>query len=213
MRSFGRPQAASEAEIEDVIHRFGDAAEVLERAGFDGVQVHAAHGYLLSQFLLPPPRVNARTDCYGGSLENRARLLLGCVRAMREPVSKDFLIAVKLNSADFQRGGFDQPDALEVMRMLEDEHLDFVEPSGGSYEQGASFGDFGPERPTPPREADFLDFARKARTVTRTPLLLTGGFRTRAIMEAALEEGACDLVGLARPLSARERSRGGPSTE
>ncbi len=197
--NFGRPRAASTHDLADVVRRFGVAARLAEDARFDGVQVHAAHGYLLSQFL--SPRVNQRVDAYGGSVANRARLLLECVHEVRSRVSKGFTVAVKLNSSDFQRGGFNETEALQVLELLGGESVDLVELSGGSYEQGASFGEFGADHAPAPREAYFLEFARAARAHCRAPLLLTGGFRTRAVMEAALAEGACDLIGLARPMA------------
>lgn len=200
-RNFGRPRAASEAECWDVVQRFGEAAAVLERAGFDGVQVHCAHGYLLNQFLSPSS--NERTDAFGGTPEKRARLLLECVREVRRRTSPGFAVAVKLNTSDFQRGGYGEADALQVVRWLAAEPLDFLELSGGTYEQGASFGDFGPHHAPSPREAYFLAFARQARAHFPAPVLLTGGFRTPAVMNAALEEHACDLIGLARPLAMR----------
>ncbi|MBX7099818.1 MAG: NADH:flavin oxidoreductase/NADH oxidase family protein [Myxococcaceae bacterium] len=199
MNSFGAPRAASLEELADVVKRFGDAAAVCAAAGFDGVQVHAAHGYLLNQFL--SPLTNRREDRYGGSVENRARLLLECVREVKRRVPRNFAVAVKLNTSDFQRGAFTEEDSLEVLRLLQAEALDFIELSGGTYEQGASFGDFGKEARHAPREAYFLDFARKAREVGDTPLMLTGGFRSRAVMEGALGEGACAIVGLARPMA------------
>lgn len=199
MNSFGAPRAASLEELADVVRRFGEAAAVCAAAGFDGVQVHAAHGYLLNQFL--SPLTNRRDDRYGGSVENRARLLLECVREVKRRVPRRFAVAVKLNTSDFQRGAFTEDDSLEVLRLLQAEALDFIELSGGTYEQGASFGDFGKDARHAPREAYFLDFARQARAVGDTPLMLTGGFRTRAVMEGALAEGACSLVGLARPMA------------
>ena len=113
---FGRPSAMTPQQIGATIQRFVTTAARAEEAGFDGVEVHAAHGYLLSQFL--SPLVNTRTDEWGGSLENRARLLLEIVRQIRLAVSPEFAVAVKLNSADFQRGGFDADDALRVIEML-----------------------------------------------------------------------------------------------
>jgi 2,4-dienoyl-CoA reductase-like NADH-dependent reductase (Old Yellow Enzyme family) len=196
--SFAAPRAMTASEIEDVVERFGFVAAASERAGFDGVQVHAAHGYLLSQFL--SPLLNRRDDAWGGTLENRARLLLEVVRAVRRRTSRGFTLAVKLNSADFQRGGFDEADALGVVAMLERERIDLLEISGGSYEAAAFFGLAGAPESTRRREAYFLGFARRVREASRLPLMVTGGFRSAAAMEDALAEGALDVVGLARPL-------------
>jgi 2,4-dienoyl-CoA reductase-like NADH-dependent reductase (Old Yellow Enzyme family) len=200
-KQFGMPVALSEAEIEALVEAFGAAALVCRQAGFQGVQLHAAHGYLLSAFL--SPLANQRTDRWGGSLENRARFLLQAVRAAKAAAGPGFGVAVKLNSADFQRGGFAVAESQEVARMLEAEGLDFLEVSGGNYEQprmmdsdGLSPGEARSAR----REAYFLAEAERLREAVKTPLMVTGGFRTGAAMEAALASGVCDLVGLARPL-------------
>lgn len=201
LQSFAPPRALTEPEVLDVIARFVRTSLVLEQAGFGGVQIHAAHGYLLSQFL--SPLTNRRTDAWGGSLEGRARVLLEIVRQVRARAAKGFVVGVKVNSADFQRGGFDDGEAMEVLRMLAREGVDFVEISGGNYESPALlFGnDEGASERTVAREAYFLEFAERAREVTRVPLMVTGGFRTLAGMNAAVESGAAALVGLARPLA------------
>jgi 2,4-dienoyl-CoA reductase-like NADH-dependent reductase (Old Yellow Enzyme family) len=136
-RQFAPPRAMTEADIEEVIARFIRSAELAERAGFSGVEIHAAHGYLLSQFL--SPLSNRRDDRWGGSLHNRARLLLEIVQGVRATVSPTFAVAVKLNSADFQRGGFSPEDA-RVVEMLAPLGVDLVELSGGSYEAPAMTG-------------------------------------------------------------------------
>jgi 2,4-dienoyl-CoA reductase-like NADH-dependent reductase (Old Yellow Enzyme family) len=200
-KQFGPPVALSEAEIEALVERFGTAAASCRAAGFSGVQLHAAHGYLLSSFL--SPLANRRTDRFGGSLENRARFLLLAVRAARAAAGPGFGVAVKLNSADFQRGGFAVEDSTEVARMLEGEGIDFLEVSGGNYEQPRMMDADGltpGEARSARREAYFLDEAARLRAAMKTPLMVTGGFRTRAGMEAALASGAADLIGLARPL-------------
>jgi 2,4-dienoyl-CoA reductase-like NADH-dependent reductase (Old Yellow Enzyme family) len=157
-----------------------------ERAGFDGVEIHAAHGYLLSQFL--SPLVNRRTDQWGGSLENRARMLLDVVRAVRATVSPSFAVAVKLNSADFQRGGFDADDARRVIAMLEPLGVDLVELSGGSYESPAMSGRPADAR-TRAREAYFLDLATDLVKTSPLPLMLTGGITRRQTAERVLDGG------------------------
>jgi 2,4-dienoyl-CoA reductase-like NADH-dependent reductase (Old Yellow Enzyme family) len=203
---FGRPRALTGDEIRNVIERFGYAARIARETGFTGVQVHGAHGYLLSEFL--SPRVNDRDDDWGGSLGNRARLLLECVRAARKAVGPDYPVAVKLNSADFQRGGFSFEECLGVIEMLNDEGIDLLEISGGTYEQPRLLGIDGLEpvfgekvrRSTRAREAYFFDYAVHARSVARMPLMITGGFRSAAGMNEALANGDVDVIGLARPL-------------
>ena len=199
---FAQPRAMTEADIARVIDQFATTAELARKAGFDGVQIHAAHGYLLSQFL--SPLTNRRTDQWGGSLENRARLLIDIVRATRARVGADFGVGVKLNSADFQKGGFDAADAVAVVRMLNDEAVDLVEISGGSYESPAMQG-----RPasasTRAREAYFVDFARDIVAVARMPIMVTGGIRRLATAEAALapEDGRAGvaMVGIGQAMA------------
>ena len=169
-------------------------------------KIHSAHGYLLSQFL--SPRSNQRTDRYGGSLENRARFLLEVVDATRAAVGSEFPVSVKLNSADFQKGGFDFEDSLQVAQWLEAHGVDLIEVSGGTYEQPRLLNLEGMEpieeqnvaASTLRREAYFSDFAPAMREAVSIPLMVTGGFRTRAAMEQALTEGGASLIGLGRPL-------------
>ena len=207
MGLFGMPKPMSQIEIEEVIWSFANAAGVCQRTGFTGVQIHAAHGYLLSTFL--SPHSNVRDDAWGGSLENRSRLLLSIVRAVRREVGRDFPICVKINSADFQRGGFDAEESEKVALALEREGIDLLEISGGSYEKPAMLG---PEetgsippgarrvaRSTLEREAYFMEFARALRKRIRIPIMLTGGLRTREGMTEALAEGV-DMLGIARPI-------------
>jgi 2,4-dienoyl-CoA reductase-like NADH-dependent reductase (Old Yellow Enzyme family) len=205
-KQFGLPEALTEPEILDLIERFGHAAEVAKATGFTGVQIHAAHGYLLSQFL--SPRANLRTDQWGGSLENRARMLMAVVARVRAGVGPEFPIGVKLNSADFQKGGFAFEDSMVVARWLQDAGVDLLEISGGSYEQPAMMDIQGMEAPDAPpravstiaREAYFVDFAKTMRAALTMPLMVTGGFRTRRAMNTALETGGADVIGLGRPL-------------
>ncbi|HXF07410.1 MAG: NADH:flavin oxidoreductase/NADH oxidase family protein [Pseudomonadota bacterium] len=203
--AFGKPRALTEAEIEDVIERFVRAATVAQQTGFTGVQLHAAHGYLLSEFL--SPKANLRTDQWGGTLENRARLLLTLVREIRTRVGPAFPICVKLNSADFQKGGFSDEDSQQVAQWLQAAGVDLLEISGGTYEQLSFFGtgaegDKAPAkaRSTLEREAYFLDYAERLRRVCRIPLMVTGGFRSLAGMNRALAEDALDVIGLGRPM-------------
>jgi len=200
------PRALTEDEILDLIGRFGEAAAVCREAGFTGVQVHGAHGYLVNQFL--SPATNLRTDAWGGALANRARFLLEVLRAVREAVGPDFPVALKLNSADFQAGGFSHAESMLVIELLNDEQLDLLELTGGTYEQLSMLGaraeqgaDQQPLRAsTAAREAYFALYAAAARRVARMPLLSTGGFRRRSSMVGALNDGTCDLIGLGRPL-------------
>ncbi|MEO0727011.1 MAG: NADH:flavin oxidoreductase/NADH oxidase family protein [Bacteroidota bacterium] len=198
---FGRPVAMTQADIEQVIAGFVRAAKLAQDAGFGGVQIHAAHGYLLSQFL--SPNTNFRDDKWGGSLENRSRLLLTIIKQMREVVGANFPISVKLNSADFQRGGFSEEDSLEVVQMLDKAGIDLLEISGGTYEKLAFFlmndEEHQLRESTRKREAYFIDFARKVRAVSKLPLMITGGFRSRAFCEEVLANGEVDLIGMARP--------------
>ncbi|WP_327579315.1 MULTISPECIES: NADH:flavin oxidoreductase/NADH oxidase family protein [unclassified Streptomyces] len=194
---FGRPTAMTPAQIDATVTRFAVTAHRAEKAGFDGVEVHAAHGYLLSQFL--SPLVNKRTDQWGGSLENRARMLLDVVRAVRDAVSPSFAVAVKLNSADFQRGGFDADDARQVIEMLEPLGVDLVELSGGSYESPAMTGRSADAR-TQAREAYFLDLAKDLVRTSPLPLMLTGGITRRATAERVLDSGVA-IVGMGTALA------------
>ncbi|MDT7559092.1 MAG: hypothetical protein QOI68_3562 [Pseudonocardiales bacterium] len=198
-RMFTPPRALTEAEILALIDRFGTAARVAASAGFDGVELHAAHGYLFSQFL--SPLVNQRQDRWGGSLENRMRLLLDTVRAVRAATPESFLLAVKLNSADFQRGGFDAEDALTVAKALQAEGVGLIEVSGGTYENAAMISGTPKRASTAAREAYFLEFAERFARELTVPIMLSGGFRTRQGMIEALRGGAVDLIGLARPLA------------
>jgi 2,4-dienoyl-CoA reductase-like NADH-dependent reductase (Old Yellow Enzyme family) len=191
-KRFGRPVAMTEEQIDATKKRFAAAAALAERAGFDGVEVHAAHGYLLSQFL--SPLVNRRSDRWGGPLENRARLLFDVVRVIRAVVSPSFAVAVKLNSADFQRGGFDADDAGRVIAMLEPLGVDLVELSGGSYESPAMSGRPADAR-TVAREAYFLELAAEIARTSPLPLMLTGGITRRETAEAVLESGVA-MVGM-----------------
>jgi 2,4-dienoyl-CoA reductase-like NADH-dependent reductase (Old Yellow Enzyme family) len=191
-KRFGRPMAMTEEQIHETTKRFATAAALAERAGFDGVEVHAAHGYLLSQFL--SPLVNKRRDRWGGPLENRARFLLDVIRSIRTVVSSSFAVAVKLNSADFQRGGFDADDAARVIAMLEPLGVDLVELSGGSYESPAMSGRPADAR-TVAREAYFLELAAALAETSPLPLMLTGGITRRETAEAVLESGVA-MVGM-----------------
>jgi len=190
------PRALTGPQIEDIVERFVTAASVCEAAGFDGVQIHAAHGYLVTQFL--SPLTNLRDDAWGGDSDRRMRFLLEVIRGIRARVSPAFAVSVKLNSADFQRGGFTEEDSRQVVSALADEAVDLIEISGGNYESPAMSGSAAAS--TRAREAYFLEYARTVRAAAgQVPLAVTGGFRSRDAMTAAVESGDCDVVGLARP--------------
>lgn len=194
---FPMPREMTASNIAEVERRFVTTAVLAERAGFTGVEIHAAHGYLLSQFL--SPLVNHRKDRWGGSLENRARLLLDIVRGVRAAVSSGFAVSVKLNSADFQRGGFSPEDAQTVVSMLAPLGVDLVELSGGSYEAPAMMGTARDER-TLAREAYFLEFAREIAAVAKMPLMVTGGIKRREVAEQVIESGVA-MAGIATALA------------
>lgn len=203
---FGEPVALEDDEIEAIIAKFISAVQQCKEVGFTGVQIHAAHGYLISQFL--SPRSNQRSDRWGGSLENRAALLLRVIEGSREAVGPEFPISVKLNSADFQKGGFAFEDSLQVVQWLQERGVDLIEISGGTYEQPKLLGIEGMEPAEDPqvaastaaREAYFVDFAKAMKDAVDVPLMVTGGFRSRVAMEQAVTSGAADVVGLGRPL-------------
>lgn len=190
------PRQLTSDEIEDIIERFATAAQVCETAGFDGVQVHGAHGYLVSQFL--SPLSNHRTDEWGGDPERRMLFVLEVVRRIRARVSPAFAVGIKFNSADFQRGGFTEEESRGVLAALAKEGIDLIEVSGGSYETPAMTGSVA--QSTRAREAYFLEYARTVRDVVGdVPVAVTGGFRSRAAMDQAVGTGECDIVGLGRP--------------
>ena len=186
------PRELSADEINELIHQFVQTAKIAEQAGFSGVQIHAAHGYLISQFL--SPHHNRRQDQWGGSLENRMRFLLETYTAIRTVVGKDFLVGVKLNSADFPKGGVDESESVQVVQKLSEMDIDFIEVSGGNYESPQMLA---AKDSTRKREAFFIDYAEKARAVSQAPLIITGGFRS----QNAMEDGYLVLVGVARPFA------------
>ncbi|CAE6806681.1 2,4-dienoyl-CoA reductase [Burkholderia sp. GAS332] len=198
---FETPREATTAEIHDIIQRFGRSAAICRKAGFSGVQIHGAHGYLINQFL--SPHHNRRTDEWGGSPENRRRFLMAVYAEIRRQVGTDFPVGIKLNSADFQRGGFTEEESMATIHALAEAGIDLIEVSGGTYEAPAMSGAFQQPRKasTAAREAYFLEFAEKVRMKSRVLLMVTGGFRTADGMNAALRSGSLDIVGLARLLA------------
>ncbi|CAO1631207.1 unnamed protein product [Parajaminaea phylloscopi] len=198
---FGRPTALDKARIKEVVDDFANAALFAHRTGASGVQLHGAHGYLVASFL--SPSTNQRTDEYGGSLENRARIVFEMLDAIREKVpDPKFLLGIKLNSVEFQQGGFTAEECRDLCSMLEQRGVDFIELSGGTYEELA----FGPSRhqkrdSTKKREAFFLEFADIIRSgIKKSQLYVTGGFRSVAGMIEAVESGSTVGVGLGRPV-------------
>ncbi|MFQ6553589.1 NADH:flavin oxidoreductase/NADH oxidase family protein [Aestuariibius insulae] len=200
---FGKPRALTADEIPALVTRFADAAAKAEEAGFTGVQIHAAHGYLISQFL--SPLTNTRTDDWGGPLENRARFLFDVIAAVRARVAPDFCVTFKLNSADFQKGGFGIDDAKWVVQQVNTMQIDLVELSGGNYETPAMQGISDDASSTLRREAYFIDFARDIASVAQMPIMVTGGITRRATaIEALMKDEAgfgVSVLGLARALA------------
>jgi 2,4-dienoyl-CoA reductase-like NADH-dependent reductase (Old Yellow Enzyme family) len=193
--TFEKPRAATDEDIGNIVDGFAHAAEYLEKAGYDGIELNAAHGYLLAQFL--SPTTNLRTDDYGGSTENRARIIVNIAKTIRERVSDKFIVGIKLNSVEFQDKGLDPDEAKERCKVLEDKRFDFVELSGGTFEKLA----FSHQREsTKKREGFFLEFAELiAPVLSKTKTYITGGLRTVGAMVDALK--TVDGVGLARPLA------------
>ena len=209
-KNYGTPIPMTEEDILDVIDRYVFTSKIARDTGFTGVQFHSAHGYLLSEFLSPD--INNRTDAWGGSLENRARIHIEIINKCRKEVGEDFPISVKLNSADFQKGGFTADESIQVAQMLEDAGVDIIEISGGTYEQPKLIGvddlTINPKRSeerkesTIAREAYFLEYAQDIRKAVSLPLMVTGGFRTKEGIEDALQSKVCQMVGIGRPLCA-----------
>jgi len=195
---YNRPRALTETEILGIVQQFGHCAALAREVGFTGGQIHAAHGYLINQFLSPAH--NRRSDQWGGSLENRMRFLLEIYKAIRTAVGPRFPVAIKLNSADFQNGGFSEEDSIQVVKALSAAGVGLIEISGGTYESGLT-SSFNLAHSTHRREAYFLDYADNVRRCTSSPLMVTGGFRSGAGIASALTSGATDLIGLARPLA------------
>ncbi|KAF5230678.1 hypothetical protein FANTH_13747 [Fusarium anthophilum] len=190
--SFAKPREATKADLSDVIQRFAHAAWYLEQAGFSGIQLHAAHGFLLSSFL--SPSTNHRTDEYGGDLTNRSRLILEVIRAIKAKVSPSFILGIKVNSSEFQENGFTPADAVILCKALSDEQFDLIELTGGTFEvlhfEKKALS-------TTTREGFFLEFAKSITPVLKkTRSYTSGGFRTTSGMVSSI--GTVDGVGLAR---------------
>lgn len=187
-------QELTPEEIRRIPGEFAQTAQHAKKAGFSGVELHAAHGFLLSQFL--SPLFNHRTDGYGGSIDGRMRLLMEVIDATRSVVGPDFPIGLKLNATDQLEGGFNEEEALFVLSALDGTNIDLVDISGGTYFPGArSASDRTGGGPY------FVEFSRRARSVTAKPLMVTGGFKTLLQAQDALADGAADMIGLARALA------------
>ena len=208
-RKFGLPLEMSSEDIKNTINQFVFAAKAAKDVGFTGIQIHSAHGYLLSQFL--SPNINIRKDEWGGSIKNRSRLLVQIIRSCRKELGNDFPISVKLNSSDFQKGGFSDEESITVAKILNDEKIDLLEISGGTYEQAKFLGydklavkpkkNISLKKNTIAREAYFLSYAEKISLQSNVPIMVTGGFRSQIGMNAALSS-VCQMIGVARPLCA-----------
>ena len=209
-RNYGVPSALSTEEINEIIKKFTFVAKIARETGFTGIQIHSAHGYLLSEFLSPD--INLREDEWGGTVENRSRIHVEIIKSIRREVGEDFPISVKMNSADFQKGGFSPDDSIQVAKIIEAAGVDNIEISGGTYEQPRLLGldnvSINPDRSevrkesTIAREAYFLEYAEKIKKNIQIPLMVTGGFRTKEGRESAVKSGACEIVGVGRPLCA-----------
>lgn len=194
---FAKPRPLRLDEINQLIEQYAQAALLSKNAGFTGVQIHGAHGYLISQFL--SPNTNRREDDWGGNLENRTRFLFEIIKRTRELVGLEFPIGLKLNSSDFQKGGFSEEDSLWVIQNLEELSVDLLEISGGTYENAEFLLASNIRESTKKREAYFLDFANKVREQSKIPLMVTGGIRSLDFCNEALSKGWFDVVGMARP--------------
>ena len=195
---FNLPKELSEDDIWQIIKKFGVSAGLAKAVGFSGVQIHGAHGYLVSQFL--SPHHNQRTDQWGGTLNNRSRFVMEVFREIRKAVGEDFPVGIKMNSADFMKSGFTTEDSVEVAKALEEEGIDLIEISGGTYESPRMMGSR-KKASTKKREAYFLEYAEELKKQIDVPIVVTGGFRSGSIMQDALEKGRTDMIGLARPLA------------
>jgi 2,4-dienoyl-CoA reductase-like NADH-dependent reductase (Old Yellow Enzyme family) len=191
-------QAMTKEDIERVVVAFADGAALAKEAGFDAVQIHAAHGYLLSQFL--SPYYNCREDEYGGTLENRARMVLEVLAAVRQAVGQDYAVLIKLNSDDFINGGLTVEDMLQVAELLESAGIDAIEISGGTIWGPSQFHAvrLAPEALT--HKAYYRKAARLCKAFVRVPVILVGGIRSLEVAEELLTEGAADYMALCRPL-------------
>ncbi|MBT1177906.1 NADH:flavin oxidoreductase/NADH oxidase family protein [Bifidobacterium callimiconis] len=208
-RFFAEPTELTIEQIHDIVRRFANTARIAKKAGFTGVEIHAAHGYLINQFLSSAD--NRRTDEYGGDIEHRARFLFEVFDAVREAVGPAFPIAVKLNSSDVPIAvktgakdgvfaGFDETESIWVMKQLERRGVDLIDISGGTLEQPVIQTTSGAVEDRR-RGVYFTEFARRVKDELAVPVALTGGFRSAHDMERALDEDITQMIGVARPLA------------
>jgi 2,4-dienoyl-CoA reductase-like NADH-dependent reductase (Old Yellow Enzyme family) len=188
----------NQEDIRRVVRAFGNAAARAQRSGFDAVQIHAAHGYLLSQFL--SPAVNARTDEYGGALENRGRIVLEVLRSVRQAVGPDYPVLIKINSEDFREGGFSVEDMLELSTLLEQAGMNAIELSGGTNSKASRYHPVRIGRVSEENEAYYREAARRFKQRIRVPLILVGGIRSLKVAEHLVAERTADYIALSRPL-------------
>ncbi len=190
------PRAMTKDDIEKTIEDFSQAGRRAKQAGFDGVQIHVAHGYLLNSFI--SPYTNRREDDYGGSLFNRARIVREILESLKNTAGAGFPVIAKLNSSDFLPGGLDVEESIEVARLLESSGLDGLEVSGGTSEAGR--GSMWQGLRKEEEEGYFVEAAARFKAALGIPVFGLGGLRTLAVMERAVEQGKIDLVSLSRPL-------------
>ncbi len=193
-----RASAMTVDEIQKTVIAFGDAAERAVKSDFDGIQIHAAHGYLLSQFL--STHYNKRSDSYGGNLENRARLLLEVYKEIRQRVGKSFPVMVKANSEDFLENGITVEETIEVAHMLEDLGMDAIEMSGGTFESGKLIPSRVGTSKSEEREVYYRKAAEKFKKEIGVPLILVGGFLSFNVVQDVVDSGLADYVALSRSL-------------
>lgn len=192
-----KPAEMTQQDIDEIIAAFVQAARRAKEYGFDAVQLHGAHGYLINQFL--SPLTNRRHDDYGGSLEKRCRFLMEVYRAVRDIVGADYPVMAKLNGDDFLDGGLEAKDAVYAARLLDQSGIDAIEVSGGT----SASGDHNPIRvkiKTPEQEAYNLKLAQQIKKEVTCPVMVVGGFRSIDVIEKVLQEGSADYISLARPL-------------
>ncbi len=190
------PREMTLADIQEMVEAFGLAALRAQAAGFDGLEIHAAHGYLLSQFI--SPLLNRRLDEYGGTVENRYRALGQVVKKIRAVVGQDFPILIKLNSQDFLEGGLTLEDSLQIGARLQEDGLDAIELSGGVLISK----NLSPSRTgitTEEKEAYFSEEARAFKKKVSLPLLLVGGVRSFSVAERIIDQGVADYISMSRP--------------
>ena len=190
------PQEMSKQDVDEIVAAFGNSARRAKDYGFDAVQLHAAHGYLINQFL--SPLTNQRTDSYGGPVENRCRFLLDVYRRVRFQVGPDFPVFVKLNGSDNLEGGLDISDAVQAAQLLDIEKIDAIEVSGGT----SASGERVPVRTKidkPTREAYNLAFAKEIKKAVKCPVMAVGGFRSLEVINKAVIEHGTDYISMARP--------------